>query len=312
MNENLFEDLISRITNENILNLVVMKDDEIVIDYNKKDEYKGCNFIINSCTKSIISALIGIAIDEGLILGVNQPISDFFPELKRDDINERDERKKDITIYHLLTMSSGISWPEFNNWSFISELMQSDNWVEFILNRPMESIPGENFNYSSGGSHLLSAIISKATGMNAYEYATKRLFGPLGIKDITWMSDPQDNSNGGFGIEMSAYDMIKIGRLYLDMGKYENVSLIPESWIKESLKPGMLASKVMANYGYQWWMKDFKYPKEVFTVYFAMGNGGQFIFVVPAKNMVVAFISDNYDDSFRPLYYLRKFILKMF
>ena len=309
MNEILFEDLINRIKKENILNLVIMKDEEIVADYNKKDEYKESKFIINSCTKSIISALIGIAISEGLILGVNQPISDYFPELKEDSV---DKRKKDITIYHLLTMSSGISWPEFNNWAFISELMQSHNWVNFILDRPMEANPGERFNYSSGGSHLLSAIISRSTGMNAYTFAQKHLFKPLGINNITWMSDPQGNSNGGFGIAMSAYDMVKIGKLYLDMGKYGDAYLIPKEWVRESLKPGMLASKAMGNYGYQWWMKDFKYPTEIVTVYFAMGNGGQFNFVVPSKNMVAVFISDNYEDSFRPLYYLRKYILKMF
>lgn len=301
MDNVMFDDMIDRIGNENILNLVILKDGQIAVDYNKDNDYKEKIFKINSCTKSIVSALIGIAIDNKLIEGVHQPISDFFPELKTDDV---DKRKKDITIYHLLTMTSGISWPEFGNWEFITRLVNSNNWVEFILNRPMKHNPDEIFNYSSGGSHLLSAIISKATGMNAHAYAQKHIFEPLEIKNLTWMFDPQGNSNGGFGIEMSAYDMAKIGSLYLNKGKTEKDSLIPEYWINESTEPKISVSRALGYYGYQWWIKDF--------AYFAMGNGGQFIFVVPSMNMVAVFVSDNYEDSFRPIYYMKKYVLRMF
>lgn len=309
MDQAIFNDLIDRINNENILNLVVVKDGKAVVDHNKKDEYKGKRFKINSCTKSIVSALIGIAIDNKLIEGIHQPISDFFSELRA---NEVDKRKKDITIYHLLTMTSGISWPEFGNWGFISSLVSSSNWIKFVLNRPMEHNPGESFNYNSGGSHLLSAIISKATGMDAYAYARKHIFEPLGIEDLTWMSDPQGNSNGGFGIEMSAYDMAKIGNLYLNKGKAEKNSLISEFWINESLESRMLVSKSLGYYGYQWWIKDLTFKGTSITAYYAMGNGGQFIFVIPKMNMVTVFISDNYKDSFRPIYYMKKYILRMF
>ncbi len=309
MDRAIFNDMIDKISHENILNLVLVKDGEMIVDYNKKDEYKDKKFKINSCTKSIVSALIGIAIDNRLIESVNQPISDFFPELKTDGV---DMRKRDITIHHLLTMTSGISWPEFRNWGFISSLVNSNYWVKFILNRPMEHSPGEIFNYSSGGSHLLSAIVSKATGMNAYTYAQKHIFEPLDIKNLTWMSDPQGNSNGGFGIEMSAYDMAKIGSLYLNKGKIEKDSLIPEYWINESTEPKISVSRALVHYGYQWWITDLSFKKTSNSAYFAMGNGGQFIFVVPSMNMVVVFVSDNYEDSFRPIYYMKKFVLRMF
>ncbi|WIV12780.1 serine hydrolase [Proteiniborus sp. MB09-C3] len=309
MNQAIFNEMIDRISNENILNLVVIKDGEIVVDYNKQDDYKGKRFKINSCTKSIISTLIGIAIDNKLIEGVHQPISDFFPELRANDI---EKRKKDITVYHLLTMTSGISWPEFGNWEFISGLVNSNDWVKFILDMPMEHSPGNVFNYSSGGSHLLSAIISRATGMNAQKYAQKHIFEPLDIKNFIWMSDPQGNSNGGFGIEMSAYDMAKIGCLYMNKGKKGKDSLIPEYWINESLEPKILVSRSLGHYGYQWWIKDLSFKETTHTAYFAMGNGGQFIFVIPSVNMVAVFISDNYDDSFRPIYYMKKYLLRMF
>lgn len=309
MDNLMFNDMMDRIKDENILSLVVLKGGQLFVDYNKKDAYKGKSFKINSCTKSIISALIGIAIDNKLIKDVNQPISDFFPELKPIDV---DKRKKNITIYHLLTMTSGISWPEFGNWDFITSLVKSNNWVKFVLDRLMSHSPGKVFNYSSGGSHLLSAIISKATGISAFEYAQKHIFEPLGIENITWMSDTQGNSNGGFGIEMSAYDMAKIGTLYLNKGKTERDSLIPEYWINESLEPKASVSKSLGHYGYQWWIKDLSYKDTSHIAYFAMGNGGQFIFVIPSLNIVAVFISDNYKDSFRPIYYMKKYLLRMF
>jgi len=309
MKQTIFKDMMEKVKDENIMNLVIIKDGEIVVDYSKKDEYKNKIFKINSCTKSIVSALIGIAIENKHIKGVQQPISDFFPELKSKDV---DERKKEITLYHLLTMTSGLSWPEFGNWDFITSLVNSNDWVKFILDRPMAHSPGQVFNYSSAGSHLLSAIISKATGMSSFEYAQRHIFEPLGIDNITWMSDPQGNSNGGFGIEMSAYNMSKIGSLYLKKGKLKDVSLIPEHWITESLEPKVLASKALGYYGYQWWIKDLSFKEINHTAYFAMGNGGQFIFVIPSMNMVAVFISDNYEDSFRPIYYMKKYVLKMF
>ncbi len=301
MNHAVLNDMMDKIKDENILNLIIVKDREIIVDYNKKDEYKKRSFKINSCTKSIISALIGIALDNRHIKDVTQPISDFFPELNGNDV---DSRKKDITVEHLLTMTSGISWPEFGNWEFITSLVNSHDWVKFILDRPMAHEPGKAFNYSSGGSHLLSAIISRTTGISAFEYAQKHIFNPLNIDNITWMFDPHGNSNGGFGIEMSPYDMVKIGILYLNKGKKEKNSLIPEYWINESLKPNILASRALGHYGYQWWIKDFGY--------FAMGNGGQFIFVIPNMNIVAVFISDNYKDSFRPIYYMKKYVMRMF
>lgn len=309
MNQTLFKDMMDKIKDEDILNLVIIRDGKIVVDYNKKDEYKERNFRINSCTKSIISALIGIAIENKLIKNISQPISDFFPELKTKDV---DERKKNITIYHLLTMTSGLSWSEFGNWDFITNLANSSNWVKFILDRPMAHSPGEVFNYNSGGSHLLSAIISKAADMSSYEYAQKHIFEPLDIDNIAWMSDPQGNNNGGFGIEMSAYDMAKIGSLYLNNGIDKDSSLIPEYWVKESLEPKVLVSKSLGYYGYQWWIKDLSSKETSATTYFAMGNGGQFIFIVPSMNMVAVFVSDNYKDSFRPIYYMKKYILQMF
>jgi len=301
MNKAILKDMTDRIKDENILNLIIMKDGEIIVDYNKREEYKRKLFKINSCTKSIVSALIGIAIENNEIENVNQPISDFFPELK-DTIDY--EKKKDIKLHHLLTMTSGLSWPEYGNWEFLNNLVNSSNWVKFILDRPIANNPGEVFNYNSGASHLLSAIISRSTGMNSYEYADKHIFKPLDIENITWMSDPQGNSSGGFGIEMSAYDLVKIGALYLNKGRKENSSLIPEHWIDESTKPKVFVSKSLGHYGYQWWIKDFGY--------YAMGNGGQFIFVIPDMNLVSVFISDNYKDSFRPIYYFKKYVLKMF
>jgi len=173
---------------------------------------------------SIISVLIGIAIDEGLIESVDVSISEFFPDISED--------KASITIEHLLTMRTGIEWledpPRLDS---VEGMFASENWVEFVLNQEQHVRPGGLWRYNFGVPHLLSAIIQEASGMTASEFATDRIFNPLGITSAEWHSDPQGVTMGGVGLLMSPRDLLKIGQLYLNGGEWEGRQIISEEWV---------------------------------------------------------------------------------
>jgi len=193
---------------------------------------------------------------------------DFFPEYR---VTNQDQRKGRITIEHLLTMTSGIDWPQYgpNN---ISDLMgKSGDWVKFILDRPMAAEPGSRFNYSNGDSHLLSAIIHRATGETALDFGWKYLFQPLGISDIRWDYDPRGITIGSATIYLTPRDMAKLGSLYLNDGKWEGKAQVPADWVRASHRSHAKAKTAagFADYGYNWWI----YP--ALGLYEAWGGAGQ-------------------------------------
>ncbi|MFP4660902.1 MAG: serine hydrolase domain-containing protein [Halanaerobiales bacterium] len=241
--------------------------------------YNGYNqdtlFDIRSVTKTITSALIGIATDKGFIGDVNDKVIDYLPEYV-DEIN--DSRFKELTIKHLLTMTDGMDWKEeyFNS----EEVQRYPVRTAFRLSFKNE--PGEEFRYSSLNSHLLSAIINKATGMSELEFANKYLFGPLNIKEISWAEDYQGINTGGFGLQLRTRDMVKIGQLYYNKGIWDSQQIISSDWINESTEPHVSVSNNI-NYGYHIWTDNFSY--------FARGYGGQLIMIIPDFEIVIAITS---------------------
>jgi CubicO group peptidase (beta-lactamase class C family) len=240
---------------------------------------------VYSCTKSLLSALIGIAVGQGYIGGLDQPISEYFPELEDD----ADRRKRAIQIKHLLTMTPGFDWPDFDKpyW----KMKRTSDWVRFVLDRPMAHEPGEVFTYNSGGSHLLSAILTKATGMPVYEFARERLFDKLGFRKPRWNSFG-GVYEGGAGLHLSTQDMAKFGLLYLQRGQWKGEQLIPSSWVESSTTmrhKGLLHYEppIFGAYGYHWWISPKEHNGKV-DCYFAKGYGGQYIFVVPELELVAA------------------------
>ena len=173
---------------------------------------------------------MAIASKDGLLDSPSHRVLDFFD---RRSIANLDDRKEAITVQSLLDMTSGIEWTEplDGRPDSMFEMERSPDWVKFVLDRPMSSAPGDVFNYNSGNAHLLSAIITKLTGMSALEYAKAKLFGPLGINDVSWQHDPQGISNGGHGLYLQPRDMAKIGYLYLRNGAWEGKQLLPSAWI---------------------------------------------------------------------------------
>jgi CubicO group peptidase (beta-lactamase class C family) len=256
---------------------------------------------IFSCTKSVVSALIGIAIDQGYIEGLQQPVLSFFP---KRTIANRDANKDAMTLEDLLTMTTGFRCQDsyLYRWDGLNQMRESDDWVQFMLDLPMESEPGVRFEYCNGASFLLSAIIQETTGMSAHEFAEEHLFGPLGISDVDWSSSPQGISVGYSELRMRPHDMAKIGYLYLNDGRWEGEQIVSSEWVKASTSEYVSAT-LEDGYGYQWWIDDS-------GMYLALGYSGQFIFVIPDKAMVVVFTSSlEESDFYIPQTLLNEFIV---
>lgn len=283
MNNEKLENFYKEIGNHtDIYGALVIKDDNIIGEYYKEGYNQDSIFTLQSCSKSVTSSLIGIAIDKGYIRDVNVPISEYFPEI----LESNNQNLKEITIWHLLTHTSGLNMNDTNNWN---EWRISENWIDYILSRGSKSKPGTRFDYSTGNSHLLSVILQKATGMTAYDFGKKYLFEPLGMESVKCELDPQGYSDGGNGFSMNIYDMAKFGRLFLNKGEWEGKQIISQNWIEESTKVQFDRKAGSANYGYQWWVRTFGSQK--YDAYFAQGHWGQFIFAIPEINLMVVFTS---------------------
>lgn len=274
--------------NMNIHSFLIIRNGYLITDacfYPYQKDYKHA---INSCTKSITSALIGSAIHEGYIKTINAKVLPYFPEVK---IDPHDTGKSALTIKHLLTMTTGLEW--LDDFSYES-MRQSDHPYDYIFQQPTREQPWTKFNDNSGASHLLSGIIQRTTGQSALDYGRAKLFGPLGIHDIYWMSDHNGVNFGGGSLYMTPYDMAKFGYLYLKKGRWEGKQIIPEAWVNESTQKqvdlnGGLGK--VSGYGYQWWLNSRE-------GYFANGRYGQYILVLPKYEMVVVFTSSLSDHDF--------------
>lgn len=232
---------------------------------------------IKSASKSIISVLVGIAIDEGYIDSIDQPIEPYFKDYFEAN---PDSIKEAITIKDLLTMRSGLETTSFHNYG---RWVVSDNWVKFALDQPLEKQPGGDMVYSTGTSHLLSAIITKATGVSTKVFAEKHLFRPMDIRVGGWDRDPQGYYMGGNNMALRPNDMSKIGQMMLDGGRYNGRKIISEQWVADSFITYTRSNFNPYDYGYMWWNK----PVGDTKVYFAWGFGGQYIFIIPKLNAVV-------------------------
>jgi CubicO group peptidase (beta-lactamase class C family) len=229
-----------------------------------------------------MSLLIGIALEEGYLKSKYQPIQDYFPEFFA---GETDVRKREITIEDLLTMRAGLETTSFDNYA---RWVSSNNWIQYALNRPLVEEPGgDRMIYSTGNSHLLSVILTRATGMSTRAFAQKYLLDPMGIELPYWPRGPQGYFVGGNNIHMKPSDMIKIGRMVLNGGKYAGRQIVPEKWLVDSFRSYTQSNNNSSYYGYMWWKQSIK----GYQVLFACGYGGQYIFIVPELESVVVVTS---------------------
>jgi len=257
---------------------------------------------VQSVTKTIISALVGIALEDGCIKSLDDPIWNYLPDRTPVD---NDALKQEISLKHLLTMSSGFEWYDGQ-----TPIWTSADWIQFVLDQPMAAQPGTVWNYNSGNAHLLSAIIQNACEMNTLDYARKKLFTPLGMTDVKWETDPKGIPNGGWGLSMLPRDIAKFGLLYLNDGVWDGQQIVPVEWIEVSTQKYFQVPKPLEPwdlyYGYTWWLHgDGSY-------YAAHGRGGQFIYILPEQHMVVVFTSDvntPEDEFIRPEQLIREYIV---
>ena len=231
---------------------------------------------LKSASKSVVSALVGIALDRGYLHRLDQTVDEFFPEyLESVD----DPRARTITIEDLLTMRSGLESTSFRNYG---EWVLSRNWVRHVLTRPMEADPGTVRRYSTGNTHLLSAILTKATGMSTWEFAQRMLAEPLGFSLARWPHDPQGIYFGGNDMLLTPLQMLTFGSLYLNRGRIDDAQVVSAQWVDKSVVT-RTRSRRGRGYGYSWWIRY----AGGYKVFYAWGYGGQFIFVVPDLDLVV-------------------------
>jgi CubicO group peptidase (beta-lactamase class C family) len=237
---------------------------------------------VRSVTKSVVSILTGIAVEEGYIGSIDQTLGELLPGLAATLPVE----KSRISVRDLLMMSSGLDWHELDGGSSYGDWWASGDMLQFILDLPVVHEPGERFIYNSGASHLLSVILTEATGQTTLQFAREHVFSPLGITDVDWLLLPDGYYAGGMGLQIDARAMMRIGQMFLDGGTYGGVSVVSADWVTQSTTGHLSTGGVMPfgqEYGYLWWMGQ----SEGLDFYFANGYGGQFILVDPDLDLVV-------------------------
>lgn len=242
-----------------------------------------------SVTKSLISILVGLAVDQGLISDINDTVFKYFPEY--EEYENWNENKAGLTIRHLLTMTSGIDYGSPDWQSFENNISGTNDWVKSILDCPVPDEPGSVWEYTSGNPHVLGAVVANAAGMPLDEFAEQYLFEPLGITNMEWVYSNVGRAFGGGCHRMRPVDMLKLGKLFANYGLWEGNQIISKEWILESTEEYHTPSD---GYGYLWWR-----PKSISDefVFLAAGGGGQQIYVFPELDMVVVFTAGYYESS---------------
>ena len=314
------KDLLDRISDQsykNIHSVLLVRNGRLVVeeyfagqDSEGKEQMFGRDTLHmqQSVTKSVNSILIGIAIDQHLIGGVDEKIATFFPE--EADLFA-DAKKGSIRIKDCLSMTAGLAWTESGfpytdprNDAF--GLNRSKDPVRYVFEKPVVAAPGETFVYHTGISVALGEILHQASGLWPDEFAERHLFGPLGIKDYYWARLPNGSVHTGGGLWLRPRDMAKIGYLFLNGGRWQGRQIVSEDWIRESSKQ----QAPYRGYGYQWWLHSFRTHDRAIDAYAAQGLGGQFIMVIPDLQMVAVFTGWNLGPlTEQPFDMLQRFIL---
>ena len=276
--------------------IVVIKNGYIVYERYYNYWTQNMAHTIQSCTKSFMSALIGIAIDMGYIDSVNQPVLSFFPNYT---IDNWDPRKENITVFHLLSMSTGLEWhevdiPYSDPANDLFAMYDSQDMWEYVLDRPMAHDPGELWAYNSGGIELLGGIIEQTTGYGVTDFAEEFLFDPIGINSFSWWQVPANGQYGcSGGLYLKPRDMSRFGFLYLNNGTWNGTQIISSDWIRNSTQM-YYQTTAWYEYGMTWW------GIPGYNVYAATGHYEQKIYVLPDEDIVAVFTGDIPDNEWHP------------
>ncbi|NQU87574.1 MAG: serine hydrolase, partial [Mariniphaga sp.] len=272
-----------------IKSLIINRNGDTVIEEYFVNDGPDSLYHVQSVTKSIVSILIGIAIEKDF-LDLNETVGNYLSEY----VDSLNPSIASITIKNLLTMSGGFEWDEMTDFvQYFNPWASAENNIKYVLKMPMSHEPGEIFTYNTAACQLLSAIIYEATGLSLDEFGEAHFFQPLGITNRIWYADYQGFNYGGAMLLLSPPDMLKIGLLYLNKGSYNGQQIVSESWVNESHFPHYNTNNVIpygSEYGYFWWIGNY----QGHHLYFANDYGGQFIFIVPDFDLVVVARSDSY------------------
>ena len=249
----------------------------LVAEYDDRPARRTAPANIKSASKSVIAALVGVAVEQGHVPSVHTTIARWFPQVRKD----ADTRKRDITVEHLLTMQSGLESTSGENYG---RWVRSRNWVLFALARPIVETPGTGMQYSTGTSHLLSAILTRATGTSTHAYAQRALATPLGFTLARWPRDPQGIYFGGNEMLLTPSQMVAVGELWRNRGRVGDRQVVPAEWVAASCTPRTRSLwDRTREYGYGWWIQEIGGHRACF----AWGFGGQYIMVFPSLDLVV-------------------------
>lgn len=278
--------------NRSIYSLVVSVKDSII--YNRTFNGKRTDDVFNnqSLTKDICAVLIAIAIDKGFIPSLDVPVADMLPALK----NDPDKRKQLITLREIMNQASGL-WHE--NLERLDIYLGMADPSGYVLKQPLLSDPGSELHYNNAASHLMSAIITKATGQTTFDFARKYLFAPLDIHHVEWpkMKDGYYDASGLLSVRMSTMDVNKIGRLLLNNGRYKDKQVVSQKWVQQLLTPVKTYPAPWGlqntNYGLCFYHKNFKGE----ALAYGMGWGGQFLILIPGMDAVISVNQEVNDRS---------------
>lgn len=284
--------LIARILDDsypNIHSILLVKDGKLILEEYFYGYTENTPHQLRSATKSISSAMIGLAIQKGLINSVQDKVLNFFPEYHIND-----SIKNTITLHDLLTQQSGFACDDRDPDSPGNEvkIYPTDDWMKYILSLPMTHIPGTAATYCSGNTLLIDRIVEKASGQSLSAFASENFFGPLGITRFKWNFQPDKTQQDEFGqLYLRPRDMAKIGLLFLNKGKWGDKQLISEKFVAESFTKQSVVEDI--DYGYTWWLEKLNNTPGIA----AKGNGGQRIFIWPTLNMVAVITAGNYNQQ---------------
>lgn len=287
--------------------ILLVKDNQLIFEQQLRTELDVSDGWINnrdlelhavhSVTKSIMSAAMGIAIEQGLVAGENALVLDYFPQylpLANDSTT-----KQSMTISDWLSMQHGLQWNEWDV-NYLSpanqnkQMLDSANPMRFLLDLPYGSEPGTVFAYSTGVSYALGQIIAQASGQRFYEYVISHLFEPMGITNYdSWYLG--NDAHAGSSLYLTMRSMAKFGQLYLDNGVWQGQQIVPSHWIQNSIQQKASATNI--RYGYQWWLNTYTVQQTQYETYSANGWGGQLIIVVPDMNSVIVLTGHRYEDG---------------
>jgi len=288
----------TRIFFKNIRSFIVSKNGTIIHEAYYNGQHKDSIRTVQSETKSITAILLGIAVNKGCIANEEELISKYFPEY----FDKNDALKSSIRLKDVLTMSAGFKWeeldipitdPENDNY----KMYNSGKWLNYVLSRPMACKPFTQFEYNSGCPMIIAAIIEKVSKMKLEKFAEKYLFGPLGIIKYRWIKDSTGLVHAGGGLRLKPSDMIKIGELVLNRGKWKNKQLFSENWTDKISQPYFVTTLGGQSYGYFTWIKEMKIGNNKTTkVVSFQGAGGQHTYIFPEYNLIAGFTEDNYNN----------------